>query len=556
MNAGETGISLKPYLLAVQKCCESLSKQELVETLLDLAREVPANSRRTFLDKLHIPSAGDVSGEVDNPLAVESQLLERIADLQEEIETRIASLEDGSYWDDYDRDEWRDEEPDYITEGQSNDMEQLLLDTGDLFMGGHLEPAKRVYCALFGLLESNAELSDHISLTSLNLREARARYCRCVYETADSARLLNDFFESMAVDAPMNTYRLELSSESFPLLRDVVDASVENLDTVESFLPAWEKKLSLCKGARAEVLRMEALQWMEGEAGISRLAREWKSEQPRGYLFWIQHLEAFENWQRVRDVCLEAKDVLAHGSFREQAMQYLVKAAKILGDKTLVLLGKRERFLSEPKQNTLLEFLQEAEGQNLRSQELDGILACKDQLNIRGDGGLYLEILLMAGRFEEAFEAGKTEKSLGWSYGKAGLLFACILSVLTDHSHKAATIQALFKKYAQDNYNEMMKGLKSVSLTESKKQQYLIWADTICRERVEQIVSQQHRNAYDRAAGSLGALAECYVYIQKKDDAISLVSEFVRTKFPRHSAFRAEVKKVVAGSALLKGFLV
>ena len=79
-----------------------------------------------------------------------------------------------------------------------------------------------------------------------------------------------------------------------------------------------------------------------------------------------------------------------------------------------------------------------------------------------------------------------------------------------------------------------------------------MWTDNICRERVEQIVSNQHRNAYDRAARALGAVAECYVHLNEKDKAINLLNEFVRTKFPRHSAFRAEVKRVVNGSALLK----
>lgn len=556
MKATATGISLKPYLLAVKEHCESLSKQELVETLLELAQEMSAGSRKEFLDKLRVLSPRFVSKEEEIPLDVEAQLLERIAELQEEIETRIESIEDGTYWDDYEGGYDEEEEPESVTEDQSKELEQLFLDAGDLFMNDHLDAAQRVYRALFDFLNANEYISSAYLPALLELREARARYCHCVYETADPARLLDDFYESMVVDATMNSYRLDLSSEPFPMLRDVVDARVEKLKDFEWFLPAWEKKVALCNSARAAVLRMEALQWLEGGAneGLSRLAREWKSEQPFGYLFWIQHLEVCENWHGVRDACLEAMEVLPHSSFREQATESLIKVATVLGDKELLLLGKRERFLSVPKQTNLLELLQEAEIQNLRSRELDVILAFKEGIKKSMDvyTGFYLEILLMAGQLDDAFNEGKTEKGVGWSSGKAGILFASILSVLTGNNHKTVTIQSLLKEHARNSSSEIIKGLMLVSLTESKKRQYLMWTDNICRERVEQIVSNQHRNAYDRAARAMGAVAECYVHLNKKDNAIRLLNEFVRIKFPRHSAFRAEVKRVVNGSALLK----
>jgi tetratricopeptide (TPR) repeat protein len=297
---------------------------------------------------------------------------------------------------------------------------------------------------------------------------------------------------------------------------------------------------------------LEALKFLEGEAGISRLARELKSEQPYGYLYWIQHLEACENWQGVRDACLEAMDALPHNSFREQVTESLIKAAMVLADKTLLLLGKRERLLSAPHQTHLLELLQEAENQNLRSEDL----ASKQIIRNRQDGygSLYLEMLLMAGRLEDAFHEGNAAKSIGWSYGKAGILYSGILSMVTGNNPKAVMIQALLKEYAQNACDQIVKGLASASLTESKQKQYVKWADTICRERVQQIVSNQHRNAYGRAARALGAMAECYMHLNQKDTAISLLNEFVRTRFPRHSSFRAEVKQVVAGSGLLKGF--
>ena len=55
------------------------------------------------------------------------------------------------------------------------------------------------------------------------------------------------------------------------------------------------------------------------------------------------------------------------------------------------------------------------------------------------------------------------------------------------------------------NVNVFIKGIQKQAWNFAQKCRYLAWANNICRERVEQIVSNQYRNAYDRAAGALGA---------------------------------------------------
>jgi hypothetical protein len=157
------------------------------------------------------------------------------------------------------------------------------------------------------------------------------------------------------------------------------------------------------------------------------------------------------------DACQDALDVLSMNSFREQAAGYLVKAAMQLSDARLVLRGKRECFLSVPHEENLLKLLDEAENQEVRSNELETILAFKEEIKARGDGhgGLYLKILLMAGRLDEAFTEGKNEKSIGWAYGKEGVLFAGILSAVTENSPKAVMIAALLKEYAKGSYSSV-----------------------------------------------------------------------------------------------------
>ena len=174
----------------------------------------------------------------------------------------------------------------------------------------------------------------------------------------------------------------------------------------------------------------------------------------------------------------------------------------------------------------------------------------------------------MAGRLDEAFNEGKNEKTVGWSFGNGGILSAGVLAALTGNAQQAKTIDTLLREYAdritstfggnpgkkRDLYTEIVKGLALVELTQAETQKYLSWVGKVGQDRAEYIFSNQHRTAYDRAARALGALAECYVLSNERDKAKSLLHEFTQVKFRRHHAFRAEVKRVV-GSSLLLGDL-
>ncbi|HYA42637.1 MAG TPA: hypothetical protein VEF34_15135 [Syntrophobacteraceae bacterium] len=568
-------IPLKQYLEAVREHCQGLSKEQLVETLLNLAQEAPVRGRVNFLDKIRVlaPDPGEKKTGKDP----EEALLERIAVLGEEIRQRVESIESGDYWDDPDQWEdvgYDDEEPDYVTSEQVEELQDLFLETGGIFLDGRLETASRLYRALFDFMDENSQVAGYPSPESLDIREERARYCRCVYETVDPKRRVESVLACINIDASLNDYRLDLPSERFPMLQDLIDARFGELTDLETFLLAWEKRLARYSGDRASVLRMEAVQKLKGVDGISVLARKWKSEQPRGYLFWIQCLENEGNRQEMIDVCREALDALPNGTFREQAAEYFTMAAERLEIAEYVLMGKRERFLSVPNERNLLELLGEARKQNVRFQELETVLSSlerKKEDDKYGRGNLYVKALLMAGRLQEAFREAKGEKNLGWSSGNAGVVFASILSVLTDNSSKAVTVRTLLKQYAESRgyydedddgskpeeaYKEILTGLKLVKTGEPETREYRAWVDKIGRSRIEAIVSGQHRGAYDRAAGVLGSLAEYYIISGGIEKARSLLHEFVFVKFPRHHAFRREVKSVASGSDIVKALRV
>jgi hypothetical protein len=241
----KTRIALKPYLDKITEHCSPLSKKELSDMIISLAKDVPTSSRIQFLDKIESCLPGRKSLTAPNADPVE-QILDDIEALKENFEERINSIEDGSYWDDPDDwgyDNYYDEEPDYISEDQLNELESFFNAAEDLFMDDRLEDARKVYNALFVLI-SYVKENAYFSLGhEIDIREARARYCRCVYETSNMEKRLDAFTAAMEIDVSV-TYDDHEYDENNPLLQDVIDARPDEMADMESFLPAWKNVLA------------------------------------------------------------------------------------------------------------------------------------------------------------------------------------------------------------------------------------------------------------------------------------------------------------------------
>ena len=176
----------------------------------------------------------------------------------------------------------------------------------------------------------------------------------------------------------------------------------------------------------------------------------------------------------------------------------------------------------------------------------------------------------MLGRLNDAFAMVKKEKSVGWSYGSnAGVVFGSALFVLADYSEKADTIKILLAGYADQRsiyyennaivnnmstsfYEEILGGLKQKKFTKSRAADFLAWAEKIGKSRIDHIVSNKHRRAYERAAKVLGSLAETYAAMGQISKAVKILHKYYNERYNRFPAFRREVKAVVKGSELLK----
>ncbi len=585
-------ITLKPYLEQIETYCDGLTRMELITLLMNLAIEVPTDERQTFLDRLESLPLSKMSPDEDTTLdddeaeAIKEDILDDIEALKEEIEGRIESIEDGTYWetamyeekhyhhDDYGWDSYDDENPDYVSEDQYRDLANFFEQAGQFFLEGEIQLAHYVYGRLFQLFEEIDELDFelHEKAQTIDLRESRARYCRCVYMTSDKKERVSNMESAVALYGTINSETLQLSKEKYPMLQDILDSGTEDLEDWENFLEGWQKMLEGRQSKRAATLLLEVTALRQGIKGVAMLARKWGENEPRGFIYYIQLLiKDHEDWKSASRICIEALDIFPNNSFREQAAEYLTLCGEKLFDPTLVLKGQREKLISSNSITNLLDFLDEATRQDVRESELEALrgIIKKPEDSRFGWEKFYTKFLLISGDLTTAFDRVKEAKAVGWSSGDAGLVFSSVLyHIILDKADKSTALQNLLKQYADGYggsysfsqshkktptiYDEILTGLAHEKVAEAESKAMWDWANDIGTARIHHIVSNQNRNAYERAAAVLGALSECYILLDRKKEAQALVSGLYADKYRRFSAFRREVKNVFSSSEILK----
>lgn len=572
-----TKIALKPYLEKIEQLCEPLGKDALARLLLELARNIAPEERTDFLHSIlsHV-SKGSKRLSV-TPTIPEKKLLAQIGDLRQEILTRIQSIEDGSYWEDPDED-WQDSyyddgDPDLLNDEQKATLTAFFIDGGHLFMAGNKKSAQEVYHALLSLV-NEVEAYGFLPELNVDLREARARYARCVYESAPENKRVESMLAAMEADLEKSDMG-GLLDDDFPLLQDVIDAETGALEDFGQFLPSWKKALEQkdFHMDRVADLCLEAAFLTEGVKAVANLARSWQAKQPRGYLSWLLQLEAGEDWTSLKNACQEVLNILPQGSDRRKAANYLIKTGKKLGENGVILEGYRERFRSQPDDVSLLDLAGEAARQQVREKELAEIcLFLTKRQSGHSESALLVKALLMAGAVDEAFKLCKQNKAVGWSHGNAtGLLFAGVLYLASGGHADCGLIRDMLRDYGEcismhssnfdepenetklSGFQEIIRGLGLADPASLDLNLYRQWAETIGENRVNHIVSNKQRTAYDRAAKALAVLAEVMAATGMKKEALAFLQGYCKTRYNRHVAFRREVKQAVEQSRILRG---
>jgi len=149
--------------------------------------------------------------------------------------------------------------------------------------------------------------------------------------------------------------------------------------------------------------------------------------------------------------------------------------------------------------------------------------------------------------YDLVFDAIKTIKdSLGWSYSLKGAMFPYFMGLLAGFNSDALIIQEMLKHGLGDADAAIMYKLLRENIGQITGQQFENWHDWCAKEvgkRVDAIVSGQHRKSYFKAAYLL--VGFCEVRLHVGDPLPYRMLQTYAAKYPRHSAFRGEIKEAL-----------
>ncbi len=568
-------LSLKAFWEAVEQRLAVSSADELRAVLRVMAQETPPSERQGFLAKLTpLQATPDAA-----PRIPQEELLAEIADLAQEIETEMEGAEEWEEryaWDDgYDEEDSLGQYEDFIAPlAALFDQTQTAFDYGDFPL------ACAAYQQLFALLQTEDEYGRGVHLTDLsgvNAEETIARYLRAIYETTAPVE------RPAALYAQMPSMRTLLRRRV--MLDDLIQISPRPLPDQNAFLEAWIAHLraqDAPSGSDADAWLREAVWLAEGVIGLADLARAEGVTRPRAYLDWFTALLETEQYAEVITAAQAALQTLpAELPIRAAIADQLCTVAAKLEQPSVVREGRWQAFFAKPTETRLLD-LWEAEPdsaarlllmqQALRRVQLYHPPASPTNASLWNWGDtvetpalpsttLLAHTCMLAGEWDAAQQLAAQANVLGWSNATShqALVVAVFLTVLAGETPTAlpTNLAKIWESGVHYSVEFLTENAFSIRLDRAYAAQfaqtqwpndvqarYLAWCLDVARRRVEAIVGDQHRKSYDKAAIITAACAETLRQRGDPAAATAFVSE-IRTRFPRHSAFQAELKRVL-----------
>ncbi len=101
-----------------------------------------------------------------------------------------------------------------------------------MFLDDRLENARKLYEALFILISYIKEHTYFSPGLEIDIREARARYCRCVYETSAADKRLDEFAAAKEIDVSV-PYDENEYNKDYPMLQDVIDTRLGEMENIK-----------------------------------------------------------------------------------------------------------------------------------------------------------------------------------------------------------------------------------------------------------------------------------------------------------------------------------
>ncbi|MCK4609203.1 MAG: hypothetical protein KAT71_06965 [Gammaproteobacteria bacterium] len=566
----QTKMNFKPFFERANEILDACDKNELKNLIRAMAEEITPLERASFIER--ISACKEMTARSDYDVA---DLLQNIEVFRRKIEATANDPEDAyeyeyeSYYDDYDDEDSLGPFEEYVA-----DLDSLFGEAAAAFDYGKVELAREAYEKLFAILEIEDEYGRGITdydLESVDIDETRARYIRAVYLTELPDKRVKAVTEKMSAMMHLGSSR--------PTLQEIIDVSEKPLPDFQVFIKELIDFAASQKGDKFDSWLREGMRIVQGVVGLEKLARKSGIKHPRAYYDWSSMLIADGKYKEAVSAAKYSLGKLPEKlPIRAAIADCLTYAAEKIGDKKNVEKGRWLSFIAKPTLSGLITLSQHTENDKLKVVMRDSAKIIKKFLSKRGGScgneweqddiddeshvtrTLLLHSYLLGQDFENAFQLAKKDHPLGWSHNNCQPFFvACNFIVASDKSlSDASGIIKSFWDYAVSSalgycYDSSAKSvtndlslLYENILAQVDKQMvdgYLPWCVNIAKRRINEIVSNTHRGAYERAAILTSVCVELFKCRNEIKKATNFYSA-IKQSFPRHSAFQRELKKI------------
>ncbi len=599
-----------PFFTRLGELLEDLEAAELGRRITAYARELDRAGRQQLLAALSAPA--EDAAVVESTRAAEGAGVapDDLADdpLIEEIEAFLERVTSYEYMQGWGWDPDLHEERAWGDESWTLEMDALLEQAEHAYLSGDRFLAVEAYEAIFEIFLRDTDEpvlpgpGTATELVGTDLDRARACYLRAIYETTPAEERPGRILGAMR--------QIDWLGDRPVGIGDVADADAGPLPDFESFLPAWVELLEeATRASRLEGyggwasatrwLLRDATHLMGGVDGLAELSRRSGGEHPEAYHDWIDHLLEEDRGEEALAAAEEGMDAVVEPGERALLADGAAGMARWqeFGDREL--RARRVAWRAWPTGRRLRTLIRaEDESGDGHPQALERELGAlrNGELVVperaEGDpalpGRLHAALELLTGRFDEAVVRLRQAPPLGWSDPDhvGYLVFPFLLGAGADvlHGEVPGEVPAgsVLERFLEGMDRELewsgwwsgtggwrprlpmtgddelpaVRELLSVALERHSPEPearsgFLEEAETTARQRVEAIVSNKHRRAYERAAQVAAAVAEARMLNDDPQRAQGLLVELRKT-FSRYYAFTGELRSVVAGSPLLR----
>jgi hypothetical protein len=562
-------MNIREFILELKKVTENYTSEEYYNALIRLARNISPAERMAILNVLE-STRNQKTDDIDT------------GSLLEDIKAFYNRVKNGEYYDHWGWDVEIHEERDFGDESWAEEMDTFFKKVRHAYTMKDYRLAINAYEMLFSVFRMADEPGhlprragyDEMLVTDLKEEGLCFLKAALISEKTDKRHerfhgLISEYRYFLPM--PLDVEKLMLEMD-FP--EDEKNSFLLNLIKMYETASIHPHLYKLY----IQPVLFQALLLTGGVESLKNFAIKNGKNNPEAFEAWICELKKDCDERAVLEAARTGLNIIPkRNTHRARIAEYIAEIGRDKNNPGLILEGVREAFYSSPSLEHLVQ-LYDASGKcDCSKDEMNFALNMLEERflpeklgrksrNDDMDRNLLNQAYIMMGKYRESFALCKNNQSLGWSNGNnpKGLTVPYLIYLLgikysigqahdvknIKYEWKASFELSLIHGEKVDIRNSFLNvtnknAVEAVgTIPDEEAVMYIKWCKKEVSKRIDDIVGNQYRGSYFKAAGLLVAMNDL-VNISGQEQWNDSLLTYFQKKYCKHSAFRKEINNIL-----------